>query len=60
MRLCFLYQHGRTLEPPYEELGMRASDFCQLLMVSEAEVAAWCATWVHTPQAQQLGVLLPL
>lgn len=60
MRLCFLYQHGRTLEPPWAELNTYGSDFCQLLGVSEAKVAAWFATWVHTRQAQRFGAVLPL
>lgn len=60
MRLCFLCQHGRTLEPPFTELNMFTGELCRLLGQSEAEAEVWFATWVDTPLANQLGALLSL
>lgn len=52
--------HGRILQPPYEKLHVYIDEFCQLQGASETDLTAWSATWILTPEAQQLGMLLPL
>lgn len=60
MRLCFMRHQGHNLQPPYEELWICDSIFCRLLGLSEADLTTWRSTWINTPEAQRLGVILSL